>query len=74
VVAHQGLPADPEQLGPFVAAAPAPGGEGAVADTLQRWNLAEVPIRPVIERIWAAIEGRDDWQPLRHWLDAAGTR
>jgi hypothetical protein len=37
-----------------------------VADTLQRWNLAEVPIRPAIEWIWAAIEGRDDWHPLRH--------
>ncbi|MDM7952379.1 MAG: hypothetical protein QUV07_04060 [Cyanobium sp. CZS 25K] len=36
--------------------------------TLQRWNLPETPIRPVIERIWAAIDERDDWTPLQEWL------
>jgi hypothetical protein len=25
-------------------------------------------VRPVIERIWAAIDERDDWTPLQRWL------
>ena len=35
-----------------------------MAPRLQRWNLPEMPVRPVIERLWEAIEQRDDWQPL----------
>lgn len=37
-------------------------------------------MRAVIERIWAAIDSGDDWQPLADWLaptvleDGAGRR
>jgi hypothetical protein len=37
---------------------------------LQRWKLLEVPIRPVIERLWEAIDLHDDWQPLHAWWQA----
>ncbi|MCT0224391.1 YdiU family protein [Synechococcus sp. CS-1328] len=47
------------------------GDGGSVAARLQRWNLPETPIRPVIERIWEAIDQHDDWQPFHTWL--AGT-
>jgi uncharacterized protein YdiU (UPF0061 family) len=90
-VVRQGLPADPEQLAPFVPAAPEPprdrwhawrdswwacgqaraaqpGGEAALLQGLQRWNPPELPVRPVIERIWAAIDEHDEWQPLADWL------
>lgn len=36
--------------------------------TLERHNLPEVPIRPVIERLWEAMDQRDDRQPLAQWL------
>jgi hypothetical protein len=25
-------------------------------------------VRPVIERLWQAIEEQDDWQPFQEWL------
>lgn len=40
----------------------------AIADRLQRWNLPETPVRPVIERLWEAIDQADDWQPFHDWL------
>ena len=40
----------------------------AVAPRLQRWNLPLNPVRPVIERLWEAIDQRDDWQPFDAWL------
>ncbi|MGB5135928.1 MAG: YdiU family protein [Prochlorococcaceae cyanobacterium] len=43
-----------------------------ITTTLRRWNLPETPVRPMIERIWEAIDQRDDWQPLHDWL--AGVR
>ncbi len=45
-----------------------PAAEAAIGRTLQRWNLPETPVRAVIERIWAAIDSGDDWQPLADWL------
>jgi len=89
-----GLPQDPEQLSPFVAAAVAPPREAwqawrdawwaassclsserqaTIATTLRRWNLPEPPVRSCIERIWAFIDERDDWQPLHDWLDRCGS-
>jgi uncharacterized protein YdiU (UPF0061 family) len=52
------------------AAVSPPGGtaEAAIAAGLERRNLPETPVRPVIERIWAAIDERDDWAPLQQWL------
>ena len=52
------------------AAAPGTGctAETAISACLQRWNLPETPIRPVIERIWAGIDECDDWTPLQQWL------
>lgn len=44
------------------------GAEDTIAARLSRWNLPETPIRPVVERIWAAIDERDDWTPLQQWL------
>ena len=44
------------------------GDPGAIATALARWNLPATPVRRVIERIWAAIDERDDWQPLQEWL------
>lgn len=44
-----------------------------IAATLRRWNLPEPPVRSTIERIWSAIEQRDDWQPLHDWLDQCGS-
>ncbi len=79
-----GLPATAEELEPFVAeAAEPPRAEwlawrnawwawshatASVAATLARWNLPETPVRPVIERIWAAIDEQDDWTSLQQWL------
>ncbi|MCX5966591.1 MAG: hypothetical protein NTV57_02900 [Cyanobacteria bacterium] len=37
---------------------------------LPRWNLASTPVRPLIERLWAAMDQHDDWQPLADWLAA----
>jgi hypothetical protein len=42
--------------------------EARVSTGLQRWNLPETPLRPVIERIWSAIDKHDDWTPLQQWL------
>lgn len=42
--------------------------QGRVAATAQRGNLVEAPVRPVVERIWEAIDQRDDWGPLHGWL------
>ncbi len=42
----------------------------AIGVALQRWNLAQTPVRPVIERLWDAIDQHDDWQPLAQWLAA----
>lgn len=63
-------PATAEELEPFVAEAPTPPRAGWLAwrDAWWRWNLPETPIRPVIERIWAAMDERDDWTPLQQWL------
>jgi hypothetical protein len=62
-----GLPATADELEPFVAEAPAPPRAEWLA-CLQRWNLAEPPIRPLIERIWTAIDERDDCTPLQNRL------
>nr|WP_156818630.1 YdiU family protein [Cyanobium gracile] len=51
-----------------VAARQGTTAEAAIAAGLQRWNLPETPVRPVIERIWAAIDEADDWRPLQTWL------
>ncbi len=40
----------------------------AIGAALQRWNLVQTPVRPLIEGIWAAIDQHDDWQPLADWL------
>lgn len=40
----------------------------AIANRLQRWNLPETLVRPVIERLWEAIDQADDWQPFHGWL------
>ena len=45
-----------------------PGGGTAIQRNLARWNLPEPPTRPRIERIWQAIDARDDWRPLHDWL------
>lgn len=45
-----------------------PGGAERLVRDLQRWNLPETPIRPLIERLWEAIDQHDDWQPLHRWL------
>ena len=42
----------------------------AIGVSLQRWNLVQTPVRPLIEQLWAAIEHHDDWQPLADWLAA----
>ncbi len=41
---------------------------GAIASTLRRWNLPLTPVRAEIERLWEAIDLRDDWSPLEDWL------
>jgi len=38
------------------------------AATLERSNLLEAPIRPVIERLREAMDQRDDRTPLEEWL------
>lgn len=40
-----------------------------IAPTLARWNLPVTPVRAEIERIWAAIDQRDDWSLLEDWLE-----
>ncbi len=50
------------------AAGPGTATEAAICARLRRWNLPEAPNRPVIERLWAAIDERDDWTPLQQWL------
>ncbi len=45
-----------------------PEQQARVAATAARWNLVETPVRSVIERIWEAIDQRDDWGPLHGWL------
>ncbi len=40
-----------------------------IAATLSRWNLPVTPVRAEIERIWEAIDQRDDWRPLEQWLE-----
>ena len=40
-----------------------------IAPTLARWNLPLTPVRAEIERIWAAIDQRDDWSLLEDWLE-----
>ena len=84
-ISRAGLPDTPEELEPFVPAAPQPPRDRwlawrdtwwawsrvqpqGVAPRLQRWTLPETPVRPVIERLWEAIDQRDDWQPLADWL------
>jgi len=40
-----------------------------IAPTLARWNLPVTPVRAEIERIWEAIDQRDDWSLLEDWLE-----
>jgi uncharacterized protein YdiU (UPF0061 family) len=40
-----------------------------IAPSLARWNLPITPVRAEIERIWAAIDQRDDWSLLENWLE-----
>jgi hypothetical protein len=50
-------------------AAPAAASIGpAGATALVRFNPPGIPIRLVIQRLWEAIDRRDDWQPLQDWL------
>ncbi len=35
-----------------------------ITDRLRRWNPSKVPVRPEIERVWAAITEENDWQPF----------
>jgi len=35
---------------------------------LRRWNLPETHVRPVIERVWLAIDEHGVWRPFRDWL------
>jgi serine/tyrosine/threonine adenylyltransferase len=41
-----------------------PAQLGAVGDLLTRWNPVTVPLRPVIENVWEAIDQEDNWQPF----------
>jgi len=43
-----------------------------IASTLRCWNLpvTPVPVRAKVERLWEAIDQRDDWQPLHQWLES----
>ena len=83
-VVDRGLPEEPEALAPFLDGAPEPprdlwccwrdlwwheqrSGSGVV-ERLRRWNVPEVPIRPLIEQLWEGIDQRDDWRPLQAWL------
>jgi hypothetical protein len=50
-----------------------PERRAGVAATLRRWTLPEPPVRSRIERIWDAIDQRDDWEPLRDWLERCGS-
>ena len=45
-----------------------------IAPTLTRWNLPLTPVRAEIERIWAAIDQRDDWSLLEEWLEQTRVR
>jgi uncharacterized protein YdiU (UPF0061 family) len=86
-IARSGLPATPDDLGPFLPEELTParsewqawreawwawshqvGDATAISATLRRWNLPEPPVRPVIERLWQAIDGQDDWRPFQEWL------
>ena len=79
-IAKGGLPAEAEVLAPFVEGAPEPARAAwlawsrtwpqpkTVAPTLARWNLQVTPVRAGIERIWEAIDQRDDWSLLETWL------
>jgi uncharacterized protein YdiU (UPF0061 family) len=50
-----------------------PESQARVAATARRWNLSETPVRPVIERLWEAIDQQDDWGPLYDWLTQVGS-
>jgi hypothetical protein len=68
-----GLAGRPVGLEPRHHRRPAPttpraGTENTQAAVLVRWNLPETPLRPVIERIGAAIDEWDDRTPLQDWL------
>ena len=45
-----------------------------IAPTLARWNLPVTPVRAEIERIWEAIDQRDDWSLLEEWLEQTRSR
>ena len=45
-------------------------GRRAALWALQRWNLPTTPTRPVIEKVWNAVDQADDWEPL-HQLVAS---
>ena len=36
---------------------------------MTRWNLPVTPVRSEIERIWEAMDQRDDWSLLKGWLE-----
>ncbi|MCT0211992.1 YdiU family protein [Synechococcus sp. CS-1326] len=42
--------------------------QAAIPTSLRRWNLPLTPVRAEVERLWEAIDQRDDWQPLQDWL------
>ncbi|APD47931.1 YdiU family protein [Synechococcus sp. CS-602] len=44
--------------------------QAQIGATLRRWNLPITPVRAEVERLWEAIDQRDDWQPLHQWLDS----
>ena len=41
-----------------------------IPNRLKRWNLTQVPVRPLIERLWDSIEKDDNWDPLNMWLES----
>ncbi len=41
----------------------------AIPNRLERWNLAETPIRSVIENLWESIDKNDEWGPFQTWLE-----
>jgi serine/tyrosine/threonine adenylyltransferase len=42
----------------------APEKLAAVGELLARWNPVTIPLRPVIESVWDAIDQEDNWQPF----------
>lgn len=50
-----------------------PEAQSGVTAMARRWNLPETPVRAVIERLWGAIDQRDDWVPLHDWLAQVGS-